>query len=152
MTDDLEKQINALLAECETAMSDYAKKTGANMFPEVINQSMHLRVPTSTMSAKAMLNLANDLQMQTAAAAQRAANLDNKMAEAADELVKKKTERALAEAEDARQEKARIDAKRKDLYRGDPNRNIAKKKLAPSYDGPITLGRVSAGSRRRLGH
>ena len=56
------------------------------------------------------------------------------------------------ELEEARQEKARIDAKRKDLYRGEPTRNIAKKKLAPSYDGAITLGRAGAGSRRRLGH
>jgi len=152
MIDDLEKQINALLAECETAMSTYADKTGANMFPEVVNQKMHLQAPTSTMSAKAMLELANDLQEKTNAAAERAANLDSKMAEAADELAKKKAERELEEAAAVSKEKDRIDTKRKGLYRDDPNRAVTKKKMAPIYDGPITLGRVSAGSRRRLGH
>ena len=152
MIDDLEKQINTLVSECETALTVYAKKTGANMFPEVVKQKIHLKAPTSTMSAKAMLELANNLQEKTNAAAEKAANLDEKMAEAADELAKKKAERALVEAEEARQEKAHIDAKRKDLYRGEPNRNIAKKKLSPSYDEAITLGRADAGSRRRLGH
>ena len=115
MIDDLEKQINALLAECETAMSTYADKTGANMFPEVVNQKMHLQAPTSTMSAKAMLELANDLQEKTSAAAERAANLDSKMAEAADELAKKKAERELEEAAAVSKEKDRIDTKRKGL-------------------------------------
>ena len=151
MLDDLEKQINALVAECETALTVYAQKTGANMFPEVVKQKVHLQAPTSTLSAKAMLELANDLQEQTNAAAEKAAKLDEKMTAAADQLAQKKAQRALVEAEEAHQEKARIDAKRKDLYRGEPNRNVAKKKLAPSYDGPITLGRVGAGSRRRLG-
>jgi len=152
MIDDLEKQINTLVAECKTALTVYAEKTGAHMFPEAVKQKIHLKAPTSTMSEKAMLELANDLQEQTNAAAEKAANLDKKMAEAADILAKKKAERALVELEEARQEKARIDAKRKDLYRGEPNRNIAKKKLSPSYDEAITLGQAGAGSRRRLGH
>ena len=94
MIADLEKQINTLVAECDTALTVYEEKTGAHMFPEAVKQKIHLKAPTSTMSEKAMLELANDLQEQTNAAAEKAANLDKKMAEAADILAKKKAERA----------------------------------------------------------
>ena len=150
MIDDLEKQINALLAECETAMSTYSESTGANMFPEVVNQKMHLQAPTSSMSAEAMLELANNLQEKTNAAAERAANLDSKMAEAADELAKKKAQREVDET--ARREQARTAAQAATPRQDDTNRAKAKKKLSPIYDGPISLGRVGVGSRRRTGH
>ena len=150
MIDDLEKQINALVAECETALSTYADKTGANMQPEVVNQGLHLRVPSSGMSAEAMLELAEDLHKKTEAAAQKAADLDSKMLEAANELARKKAQRDIDEA--ARREQARAAAQTATSHKDDTNRAKAKKKLSPIYDGPISLGRVGVGSRRRTGH
>ncbi len=119
------------------------------MFPEVVNQGMHLKLPASTISAKDMQALAEDLHNKTESTAEKAAALEGKLTDAADELQRKKARRAELEAEEARKEKARIDAKRKELYRGEPNRSMAKKKLAPIYDGPVVLGKVGTGIRRR---
>ena len=150
MADEIEQQIQKLVSECESALNEYAEKTGANMFPEVVNQGLHLKVPNSAaLSAKEMEKLADDLQQKTTATAEKAAALDNKLPDAADELERKKARREETEAEEARKEKARIDAKRKELYRGEPNRAMAKKKLAPIYDGPVVLGKVGTGIRRR---
>ena len=150
MADDIEKQIEKLVSQCESALHEYADKTGANMFPEVVNQGLHLRVPNSAaLSATEMAKLADDLQQKSASTAEKAAALDNKLTNAADELERKKARRAEMEAEEAALEKARIDAKRKELYRGEPNRAMAKKKLAPIYDGPVVLGKVGTGIRRR---
>ena len=153
MADEIEQQNQKLDSECESALQEYADKTGVNMFPEVVNQGLHLKVPDSAaLSAEDMAKLANDLHEKTETTAEKAAALDNKLTDAADELERKKARRAELEAEEARKEQARIDAKRKDLYRGEPNRTMAKKKLAPIYDGPVVLGKVGTGIRRRGGH
>ena len=75
--------------------------------------------------------------------------MDTKLTDVADELERKKARRAELEAEEVRKEHERIEDKRKELYRGEPNRYMAKKKLAPIYDGPVVLGKVGIGIRRR---
>ena len=150
MADELEEQLKKLVSECESALHEYAEKTGANMHPEVVNQGMHLKVPDSAaLSAQEMAKLADDLHQKTESTAEKAAALNNKLTDAAGELERKKARRAELEAEEAQREKDRIDAKRKELYRGEPNRTMAKKKLAPIYDGPVVLGKVGTGIRRR---
>lgn len=149
MADDIQQKINQLVSECESALKEYADKTGANMFPEIVNQGLHLKLPAATLSSQEMDKLADDLQQKTETTAIKAAALDTKLTDVADELERKKARRAELEAEEVRKEHERIEDKRKELYRGEPNRYMAKKKLAPIYDGPVVLGKVGIGIRRR---
>ena len=65
MADDIQQKINQLVSECESALKEYADKTGANMFPEIVNQGLHLKLPAATLSSQEMDKLADDLQQKT---------------------------------------------------------------------------------------
>ena len=144
MSKETEKEIAALLAQCESALVEHSNRTGASVFAEALNEpAPKATAITKAVSDKALAKMAKALESSSFDSSEHIAKLDAKLSAKADALEDLKRQRVVLEQELEQARQVDLVNKRKSLYRESPGTDpiTPKEKVVP--------GRVALNSRRR---
>ena len=95
---EVEKEIAALMAQCESALTEYSNRTGALMFSEA-NKTPATAVKTQAVSEQALEQITKTLELSLLDMSERAAKLAAKLASKANDLEALKLQRKTLETE-----------------------------------------------------
>jgi hypothetical protein len=98
MSTEIEKEIAALMAQCESALTEYSNRTGALMFSEA-KKTPSTAVKTQAVSEQALEQITKTLELSLLDMSERAAKLAAKLASKANDLEALKLQRKTLETE-----------------------------------------------------
>jgi hypothetical protein len=98
MSTEIEKEIAALMAQCESALTEYSNRTGALMFSEA-KKTPSTAVKTQAVSEQALEQITKTLELSLLDMSECAAKLAAKLASKADDLEALKLQRKTLETE-----------------------------------------------------
>ena len=98
MSTEVEKEIAALMAQCESALTEYSNRTGALMFSEA-KKTPSTAVKTQAVSEQALEQITKTLELSLLDMSERAAKLAAKLASKANDLEALKLQRKTLETE-----------------------------------------------------
>ena len=95
---EVEKEIAALMAQCESALTEYSNRTGALMFSEA-NKTPATAAKTQAVSEQALEQITKTLELSLLDMSERSAKLAAKLASKANDLEALKLQRKTLETE-----------------------------------------------------
>jgi pyrimidine operon attenuation protein/uracil phosphoribosyltransferase len=98
MSTEVEKEIAVLMAQCESALTEYSNRTGALMFSEA-KKTPSTAVKTQAVSEQALEQITKTLELSLLDMSERAAKLAAKLASKANDLEALKLQRKTLETE-----------------------------------------------------
>jgi hypothetical protein len=98
MSTEIEKEIAVLMAQCESALTEYSNRTGALMFSEA-KKTPSTAVKTQAVSEQALEQITKTLELSLLDMSERAAKLAAKLASKANDLEALKLQRKTLETE-----------------------------------------------------
>jgi hypothetical protein len=98
MSTEVEKEIAALMAQCESALTEYSNRTGALMFSEA-KKTPSTAVKTQAVSEQALEQITKTLELSLLDMSECAAKLAAKLASKANDLEALKLQRKTLETE-----------------------------------------------------
>ena len=98
MSNETEKEIAALMAQCESALVDYSNRTGASVFSEASTEpAAKSPVVAQAVSEQALAKMAKSLENSSVANTEQMAKLDARLAAKVDDLEDLKHQREVVE-------------------------------------------------------
>jgi hypothetical protein len=154
MSKETEKEIAALMAQCESALIEFSNRTGASVFAEALNKPVtETTLKSQAVSEQALANMAKNLESSSLDAAERMAKLDAKLASKANDLEALKLQRKTLENEQEKARQADLAHKRKSMYRNLDSQTESGQWKSSSepiiQGGNVVLEKANFGRRRR---
>jgi pyrimidine operon attenuation protein/uracil phosphoribosyltransferase len=109
MSTEVEKEIAALMAQCESALTEYSNRTGALMFSEA-KKTPSTAVKTQAVSEQALEQITKTLELSLLDMSERAAKVAAKLASKANDLEALKLQRKTLETETETEAEAEAEA------------------------------------------
>jgi hypothetical protein len=152
MSKEIEKEVAALMAQCESALTEYSNRTDASIFFEA-KKTPATTAKNQAVSEQALEKIAKKLKFSSLDTSERVAKLEAKLASKANDLETLKLQRKTLENEQEEARQADLANKRKSMYR--TPRSQTGSDQGPSNSEPIIQGenvvlkKVTFGNLRR---
>ena len=118
MSKKTEIEMTELMAQCETALTDYASRTGAEVFANSTSAGIaKAAIKPKLKSQQALAKMAESLEASRANSSENIAKLEAKIAVKADSIKDHKRQQEALKQEQEQVRKADVANKRKALYR-----------------------------------
>jgi len=118
MSNETEKEIAALMAQCESALVDYSNRTGASVFSEASTEpAAKSPVVAQAVSEQALAKMAKSLETSSVVSTDQMAKRSARLAAKVDDLEDLKRQREVAEQEKEGARQADLSKKRQSMYR-----------------------------------
>jgi hypothetical protein len=116
MSKETEKEVAALMAQCESALTEYSNRTGASIFSEAKKIPV-TAAKAQAVSEQALKQIAKTLELSSIDTSERVTKLEAKLASKANDLEALKLQRKTLENEQEQARQADLTNKRKSMYR-----------------------------------
>jgi hypothetical protein len=142
MSDETEKEIAALMAQCKSALVDYSNRTGASVFSDApTGPAAKSTVVAKAVSEQALGKMAKSLETSSVANTDQMAKLDARLAAKVDDLEDLKHQREVVEQEKEATRQADLSKKRQSMSRNSDSEPVTQgENEAP---GKVAFGRPS---------
>jgi uncharacterized protein with von Willebrand factor type A (vWA) domain len=144
MSDETEKEIAALMAQCRSALVDYSNRTGASVFSDAPTEpAAKSTVVAKAVSEQALTKMAKSLETSSVANTDQMAKLDARLAAKVDDLEDLKHQREVVEQEKEAARQADLSKKRQSMSRNSDSEPVTQGENEAS--GKVAFGRPSRG-------
>ena len=152
MSKETKKEVAALIAQCESALTEYSNHTGASMFSEA-KKTPTTAAKTEALSEQALELIAKTLKLLSLDTSERVAKLEAKLASKANDLEVLKVQRKTLENEQEEARQADLTNKRRSMYRSSDSQTESDQRHSSSeaiiQDENVVLEKVTFDNLRR---
>ena len=144
MSDETEKEIAALMAQCRSVLVDYSNRTGASVFSDApAEPAAKSTVVAKAVSEQTLTKMAKSLETSSVANTDQMAKLDARLAAKVDDLEDLQHQREVVEQEKEAAQQADLSKKRQSMSRNSDSEPVTQgENEAP---GKVAFGRPSRG-------